>query len=220
MALASQDIAPKQRGVFVLFEGVDRSGKTTQARLLANRMEKEGISTARIAFPDRNSAIGTVLNAHLRGTVPLPPRAAHLLFSANRWETVGEIVDLLISGTSIVMDRYAFSGLAYSVAKGLPSDWCQSTEVGLPAPDLVILLDADAATQTARGEWGAEINDNDMVQKLAREAFLTLSDPDNWVHPSCPGGTPEELAEFIWTLHVEPLVKRMAECPWDLKTLA
>ena len=68
--------------------------------------------------------------------------AVHLLFSANRWEAVKSLKARLISGETLVCDRYAFSGVAFTSAKGtLDLEWCKNPDRGLPAPDAVIYLD-------------------------------------------------------------------------------
>ena len=67
--------------------------------------------------------------------------AIHLLFSANRWEAHKGIKKKLQEGQSIVLDRYAFSGVAFTAAKGLHSvEWCKGPDTGLPKPDVVIYL--------------------------------------------------------------------------------
>ena len=70
--------------------------------------------------------------------------AVHLLFSMNRWENKSQLMEILRSGTDIVCDRYAYSGVAYSVAKGLDFEWCLGADRGLILPDLVIYFDASA----------------------------------------------------------------------------
>lgn len=70
-----------KRGAFIVFEGVDRSGKTTQAKLLADRLQAH-----HIRFPDRSTGIGSIIDRYLRKEVELEDHAVHLLYSANRWE--------------------------------------------------------------------------------------------------------------------------------------
>jgi MoxR-like ATPase len=74
------------RGLFVLFEGVDRCGKTTQARRLAEALSAGGERAALMRFPDRETAIGKLIDGFLAQRAELDDRAVHLLFSANRWE--------------------------------------------------------------------------------------------------------------------------------------
>lgn len=69
----------------------------------------------------------------------------HLLFSANRWEAVKSLKARLNEGETLVCDRYAFSGVAFSAAKGtLDLEWCKNPDRGLPAPDAVIYLDVNS----------------------------------------------------------------------------
>jgi dTMP kinase len=74
------------RGAFILFEGVDRCGKTTQAKRLVERLNASGRPAVFMNFPDRSTTIGKQINAYLANTEELDDRAVHLLFSANRWE--------------------------------------------------------------------------------------------------------------------------------------
>ena len=68
-------------------------------------------------FPDRTTNIGIIINSYLSCEKELDDHAIHLLFSANRWEIEKEIVSTLMSGTSVFLDRYAYSGVAFSAAK-------------------------------------------------------------------------------------------------------
>ncbi len=95
-----------------------------------------------IRFPDRTSAIGTLINSYLTSSSSLNDQTIHLLFSANRWEAAPSLENKLATGPNLVCDRDAFSGVAFSSAKGLDLDWCMSCDRGLPAPDAVIYLGA------------------------------------------------------------------------------
>jgi len=68
------------RGAFIVLEGVDRCGKTTQAARLT-----EALGAEFMRFPDRTTAIGVMINSYLAQGVDMDDRAVHLLFSANRW---------------------------------------------------------------------------------------------------------------------------------------
>lgn len=66
---------------------------------------------------------------------------------------------LLACGTSLVVDRYAYSGLAYTAAKAVPqlgADFCRPLEAGLPAPDLVLYMELSPEASAARGGYGGE----------------------------------------------------------------
>jgi dTMP kinase len=69
------------------------------------------------------------------------------------------LLKALASGTTVVVDRYAYSGVAYSAAKDIPGmdlEWCKAPDKGLPAPDKVFYLQLDQAEAAARGGYGEE----------------------------------------------------------------
>ncbi|TFL04947.1 P-loop containing nucleoside triphosphate hydrolase protein [Pterulicium gracile] len=68
-------------------------------------------------FPDRTTPIGKMIDAYLRSESEMDDRAIHLLFSANRWEAASSIENLLNAGTAVIADRYAFSGIAFTLSK-------------------------------------------------------------------------------------------------------
>ena len=94
----------KPRGTFVVFEGVDRAGKSTQCKLLAEGLRKRGREATLINFPDRTTGVGQLIDKYLRKEVELDDRAVHLMFSANRWEAAQSIKDMLESGVDVVCD--------------------------------------------------------------------------------------------------------------------
>lgn len=153
-------------------------------------------------FPDRTTRIGTLINAYLtsdsRRAAPLPPRAIHLLFAANRWELAQTLREHLAAGRDVVADRYAFSGVAYALAttpqssesssgsgegsgEGAGSGGGESTQArlatqlafdaGLPAPDLTLFLSLRPETAAARGGYGEERFEREEVQRRVRSAF-------------------------------------------------
>ncbi|KAJ3055139.1 hypothetical protein HK097_011376 [Rhizophlyctis rosea] len=83
---------------------------------------------------------------------------------------------ILESGTTLVVDRYAYSGAAYSAAKGLDLDWCKSPDVGLLIPDLVIYLDLVPSEAATRGDYGAERYEKVEFQEKVRNTFKKLED--------------------------------------------
>ncbi len=106
------------------------------------------------------------------GFQDLPDRAIHLLFSTNRWEKEQEIQDSLRQGTHLVIDRYAFSGVAFSAAKdGLDLEWCKGPDRGLPEPDLVCFLDVSPEEARKRGGFGQERYEKEAFQVETYETF-------------------------------------------------
>jgi dTMP kinase len=158
---ASTSTTVARRGAFVVLEGVDRCGKTTQSGLLLKKLLAASFSAAAMRFPDRTTATGQLIDSYLQNNSnsQLDDRAVHLLFSANRWEACHHLERQLAAGTTVVCDRYAYSGVAFSGAKvlkdgvtpALPLEWCKAPDVGLPAPDCVIFLDLQPDEAEARG---------------------------------------------------------------------
>lgn len=98
--------------------------------------------------------VGDLINQYLKSKQDLDDRSVHLLFSANRWEAVPTLEETLSGGTTIVCDRYAYSGVAFSSSKpnlANELEWCKSCDVGLPAPDAVIFLDITQEQAEKRG---------------------------------------------------------------------
>ncbi|KIK49006.1 hypothetical protein CY34DRAFT_797378 [Suillus luteus UH-Slu-Lm8-n1] len=152
-----------------------------------------------------------MIEAYLHSESDLDDRAIHLLFSANRWELASSITAHLAQGTTVLADRYSFSGIAYSVRKGLSYEWCRAPEIGLPAPDLTLFLDISPEVATTRGGYGQERYEKEEVQKGVRQVFnkigRTVQEDDEgegkWVVIDA-GKTKEEVAEELWRA-VEPL---------------
>jgi len=171
-----------KRGAFIVFEGVDRCGKTTQASLLVKHLIALGLATVAMRFPDRTTMVGDLINQYLQSKSDLDDRAVHLLFSANRWEAAPTLRNTLIEdGANIVCDRYAHSGVAFSSAK--PSlendlDWCKACDVGLPAPDAIIFLDLSQEEAEQRGGYGEERYEKKEMQVRVRQRFSELQDMD------------------------------------------
>lgn len=132
----------RRRGTFVCFEGIDRSGsKSTQLSMLANQLRDNLVPTKTVSFPDRSTAVGRVIDSYLKCETELDARAAHLLFSANRHELMDNIRELIYNGTTVIIDRYAYSSVAFSVANGLDKYWCMQADKDLPKPDAVFFID-------------------------------------------------------------------------------
>ncbi|KAI5924186.1 thymidylate kinase-domain-containing protein [Camillea tinctor] len=175
------------RGAFIVFEGMDRAGKTTQAKLLQQRCVESGRDVKFMRFPDRSTPIGQMIDSYLKGDSEIEDHVIHLLFSANRWEAVKKIKAELEAGHTIICDRFYHSGIVYSAAKQLPSLsllWAKAPEVGLPRPDMVLFLDLEESVARERGGWGGEVYEKGEMQRRVRELFwgLSMGDLGSAVH--------------------------------------
>ena len=169
------------RGLFVTFEGIDRSGKTTQAGLLVDALGADAVS---VREPG-----GTELGERVRDLVKDArlepgPRAEALLFAAARAELVDAVIrPALDSGRVVVSDRFLDSSLAYQGdARGLGVDEVErvnrfATE-GL-LPDLTFLLGLDPAEAAQRAGMLDRFEDEGLaLQRAVAEAYERLADAD------------------------------------------
>lgn len=208
-------LTAKKRGSLIVVEGLDRAGKSTQVERLVERL-----GARYVKFPERSTNIGQMINAYLQQKEDVNDHSVHLLFSANRWELMTSILASLGRGETVVCDRYAFSGIAYSRAKGLDWRWCIAPDVGLPLPDLTLFLDLDEATAERRAAYGEERYEKRAFQRLVREAFdgvetLMTAAGARWERIDA-SGTPDDVTRLIAT-HV---ARALVDAPGPLTALA
>nr|CAL26368.1 CG5757 [Drosophila simulans] len=204
-----------KRGALIIFEGCDRSGKTTQSRLLVELLKSKGIPTLPMNFPERSSSIGQVINSYLTNSKDLPDEVIHLMFSANRWEHMNQVKQKLLEGTTLVVDRYSFSGVAYSAAKGLDFDWCYAPERGLIKPDAVFYLRAPSNDLTNRGQYGEERYEKVEFQSRVAEVFDRICSKEaSYFHKFDATQSVEDLHAQIGSI-TEELLPKVATQPLD-----
>ncbi|ETI24683.1 thymidylate kinase [Cladophialophora carrionii CBS 160.54] len=175
--MAFPDSAASKRGLLVVIEGLDRSGKSSQCQRLFDFFRLQGQRVRYAKFPDRTTPTGQMINSYLTGQAQQDDHSIHLLFSANRWEAINSIRSDLLSGMNVIVDRYSFSGAVYSAAKDnpdLPLRWAWNPEIGLLKPDLLFFLDISSADAAKRGGYGAERYEMEEMQTRVRILFKDL----------------------------------------------
>mmetsp|Transcript_28607 Transcript_28607/g.45916 ORF Transcript_28607/g.45916 Transcript_28607/m.45916 type:complete len:216 (+) Transcript_28607:282-929(+) len=183
------------RGAFILFEGVDRCGKTTQCARLVETLRAAGVEAELWRFPDRTTATGQMINAYLQSKCDVDDGTIHLLFSANRWEKRAAMEEKLRGGVTLVVDRYAYSGVAFTAAKkaeGLDLEWCKAPERGLLRPDAVLYLNMPIEAAQKRGGFGDERYETAELQRAVRTNFEALT--EDWWTVVDAQGTMDEVA--------------------------
>src|SRR5437867_4299424 len=110
-------------GKLIVFEGLDQSGKQTQAELLRDRLKQTGHKARLVSFPDYGTSIGEELARALQGERDYGPDVMQLLYIANRYERKGDLERWLEGGLILVCVRYAASSVAYGEAQGLDAAW-------------------------------------------------------------------------------------------------
>ena len=173
------------RGLFVTFEGIDRSGKTTQARMLVDAL---GSSAVGVREPGGTPAAERIRDLLKDAAVPLGPEAEALLFAAARAEIVSQVIQpALAEGKVVVSDRFLDSSLAYQGgARGLGVEEVERINLfatGGLVPDLTFLLAIDPADAAARaGESDRFEDEGSALQEAVLDTYgrLMADDPGRW----------------------------------------
>jgi len=216
-------------GRLLALEGIDGSGKGTQAARLAERAREHGRTVAELSFPtyDGNPfsrAVADYLNGEFGAADEVHPELAALLYAADRFHARAALTRAIEEHDLVICDRYAASNAAHQGAKLQGEerqrllDWLERVEYGefaLPRPDLVILFDTPVAVARSlvarKGERGyttlaADIHEADTAHTTAtREVYLELAERNEWrvVHTATDGGELrdlDEIADEVWEL--------------------
>jgi dTMP kinase len=222
-------------GFFVVLEGIDGSGKGTQAAKLAETSAAEGRTVASFSFPlyDDNPfsrAIGQYLNGELGSLDEVHPALSALLYACDRFHARPDLERAIEQCDLVVCDRYVASNLAHQGSQLAGEErerflaWLGEVEYGefrLPKPDLVVLLDAHpklarelVAKKGARSYTSleADILESDEAHgDASREIYLELARRDDWhvVDAAREDGSVrdiDEIAAEVWSA-VEPRLK-------------
>jgi len=203
-----------ERGRFITFEGIDGSGKSTQMRLLAERLRAEGHDVFEAVEPG-GTAIGLQIRRILLDAAnqDLRPTAELLIYFASRAQNVDEcILPALAAGKIVLCDRFTDSTLAYQgYARGLGEEAVVALDRiacrGL-TPDLTLLIDVDvecgiarAQKRNAGGDTAETRMDDQSLEfhRKVREAYLKLAKQHADRFRVIDGrGAPEAVAERVW----------------------
>lgn len=169
-------------GLLIAFEGLDQSGKQTQAERLKAAAEARGRTAVLIDFPSYETHIGQEIGAALKGQRRYGPDTMQLLYVANRYEKKPEIETLLTGGVLVICDRYLASSVAYGEAQGLDGAWLRDIQRYLPPPDLTILLDIAPETAAARKTANRDTYERDLAMlSRVRESYRRQAEAGGWL---------------------------------------
>jgi dTMP kinase len=185
------------RGLLIAFEGLDQSGKETQAERLRDRWKGEGRKAKLISFPDYGTSIGEEIARALQGERDYDPEVMQLLYIANRYERRGDIERWLDAGVIVLCDRYMASSVAYGAAQGLDAAWLADIQKFLPVPDLTILLDISPETAARRKAAARDRYERDLeMLTRVRASYLEQAQQPGWARID-GGASREAVAEAV-----------------------
>lgn len=198
-----------QKGNFIVFEGIDGSGKSTQIHYLIEHLRKENVPCYATMEPT-DSPIGSVIHNIMTGRIKTDNKVIAALFAADRLDhllnKVNGLAAKVENGTTVISDRYYFSSYAYH-AVDMPMDWViqaneQSAQILRPTVNIFIDVDPDTALERiAKNRFERELFEKRsrliQVRENYLKAFDKLKDIENIV---CIDGnqTPEQIADQVW----------------------
>lgn len=174
-------------GLLIVFEGSEGAGKTTQVKMLAERLREEGIEVVSLREPGGTPLGDAIRSILLDPEQNISPPSEALLFMASRAEIVREQIDpALARGVVVLMDRFFLSTYAYQIfGRGLPESEIRSANAlaaGGRVPDLNIVLEIPATEgmerATARGARDRIEQSGDAFHNRVEDAFATFTSRD------------------------------------------
>jgi dTMP kinase len=170
------------KGLLIAFEGLDQSGKQTQAERVCREVTARGRECRLLSFPDYTTAIGAEIFKALHGEREYGADVMQLMYVANRYERRADITRSLEEGAVLVCDRYLASSVAYGEAQGLDPRWLSEMQRFLPQPDLTILLDIAPETAVQRKTTGRDRYERDLtLLSRVRDSYQRQAGQGGWL---------------------------------------
>jgi dTMP kinase len=183
-------------GHLIAFEGLDQSGKQTQAETLRDRLKADGRKARLVSFPDYGTTIGEEIARALQGEREYGPDVMQLLYVANRYERKPDLQRWLDGGLVLVCDRYVASSVAYGEAFGLDPAWLGGMQKYLPPAALTIMLDIAPETAATRKTADRDRYERDLAMLArVRESYRRQAAAPGWVVLDGERGKDEVAAE-------------------------
>jgi dTMP kinase len=178
-------------GFLIAFEGLDQSGKQTQAERVRDHVAALGRDCRLLSFPDYTTAIGAEISKALHGEREYGADVMQLMYVANRYERRPDITAWLAEAAIVVCDRYLASSIAYGEAQGLDPQWLTDAQRFLPQPDLTILLDIAPEVAVQRKATGRDRYERDLaLLSRVRDSYRRQAEQNRWLR--LDGGRPRD----------------------------
>lgn len=166
--IVTNPIIEKDRGLFIAIEGCEKTGKTTQLRLLSEKLLRNGEQVKTFIFPGDGKLYRTIKDMESY----VSPESYCLMLAGNRWQTVNHIKHALFNGFNVIVEGWVDSACAYGIAKTDKSiEWVRTIHEELPMCDLSFYLKLPREIQEMRKGWGDEKHETRLIQKKVRKGF-------------------------------------------------
>jgi dTMP kinase len=194
-----------KNGIFIVIEGLDGSGKTTQAKLLAKKLEKT--TKCFLTAEPSCGKIGSFIREDcLYEEKRLPTEAEALLFAADRIEHVcSEVKPALEDGKLVICDRYIYSSLAYQGSAGLSLEWIKTINARSLQPDFSVFIDVPPEKVIERLKRKKSVMETLETQQKVREVYLKYVEKGELVR--IDGDNPKDAVAEQLFLKVMELLK-------------
>lgn len=210
------------RGRFIVFEGIDGSGTTTQVSRLGQRLSEAGVNVELSKEPS-NGPLGAALRQVIDGRVHLDPTSLALAFAADRadhlFNEYNGVVSLVEAGNWVICDRYVLSSLAYQPSEKVDQRWLEEVNSFAIEPDMTVFLDADPQTCleriSARSSTSELFHHGDHLTRALKNYHRVISHGRILgellvVHA---GGSIETVAQKVWEGVSSRLIDRETHGP-------
>lgn len=163
----------RKRGTFICIEGLDASGKTTQARRLVRELRRRGFQTIYTTEPSSGEIGKFIRNYILERKKRVPIVVEALLFAVDRVDHLErKVKPALEDGKIVVSDRYVYSSLAYQGAAGLDLNWIEEINRSVITPDLAIYLDVPPEVVVKRMKRKRSVMEKLQVQQKVQRVYM------------------------------------------------
>ncbi len=170
-----------KKGKLIVFYGTNNLGKSTQAHILVDKLNKEGIPAEYLKYPIYDlEPSGPVLNQYLREGNPfdLSSREAQFIYTLNRTQFQGELLEKLEKGINIIAEDYIGTGLAWGIGAGVNQEILKKMNSHLLREDLAILFDGERFKDAIEEKHKHEQDED--FSKRVRQIHLDLAQKYNW----------------------------------------
>lgn len=222
-----------KRGVFIVIDGTDGSGKATQTELLVKKLKEQNHQVKMFDFPQYGKKSAALVEEYLNGKYgtaeEVGPYKASLFYACDRFAATKEINSYLEKGYIVISNRYTSSNMGHQAGK-IPDkkerdkflSWLEDLEFNLleiPRPDLVMLLYLDPKTSQERvdmkdqreylGDKKRDIHENDLQHlEDARKAYKDVAENYNWPIIDASESI-ETVHNNIWSIVSEKISQRV-----------